>query len=177
MTVAAPKQRDAMTGSWSAELAGLDALADHLGEQVVDAVDMLVDDAPVALERDDDHLMDLLVVEHDFQRHLVLRMHVATQPLLGADRQVGDLVGHLVAGAEHPAADGLVDFDLGGEETVDVGRRHAEFAGDVGDIGLAVTIVPEQAFGAVENAGDILLAGGVGHDAGGFGHGSLSIYE
>jgi hypothetical protein len=80
------------------------------------------------------------------------------------------MIGHIVAGKQHAAADGLVDFDLGGEETVDVGRRHAEFAGDIGNIGLAVTIVAEEALGAVENARDILLAGGVGRYAGGFGH-------
>ena len=79
MTVAAPKQREAASGSWSAELAGLDALADHLGNQVVDAVDMLVDDVPVAFDGDDDHLVDLLVVEHGLAGHLIMRMHVAAE--------------------------------------------------------------------------------------------------
>ncbi len=135
---------------------------------------MRVDDTPVALERDDDHLMDLLLVEHGLECHLVLRMNVATKPRLGTERQVHDLVGHLVAGAEHAAADRLVDFDLGGEETVDVGRRHAKFAGNVGDIGLAAAIVPEQALGAVENACNTLLPGGIGDYVGGFGHGSFA---
>ena len=89
MTVAAPKQRDAMTGPVPANSPASMPSRMTSANRVVDAVDVLVDDAPVAFDRNDDHLVDLLIVEHDFQRHLVLRMHVAAQPLLGADRQRG----------------------------------------------------------------------------------------
>jgi len=75
---------DAIAGSWSANSPASDPLADHLRKQVVDAVDMLVDDAPVTLESDDDHLVDLLVVEHDLPTSSCIARAHRTQPLLGA---------------------------------------------------------------------------------------------
>jgi hypothetical protein len=53
-----------------------------------------------------------------------------------------------------------VDLDLGGKEAVDVGRRHAEVAGNVGNGRLRITVVAKQPLGGVENAGHILLSRG-----------------
>ena len=143
------------------ELARLDPLANDLGDQVVDAVDVLVDDMPVALEGDDDHLMHLFLVEHRLDGQAVLLMHVAAQTVRSADRQLRGRTGHLVDGAEHAAADRLMDLHLRGKEAVDVGRRHAEIAGDVGDVGLGIAVVAEQPLGRIEDAPDIFLPGGI----------------
>lgn len=55
-------------------------------------------------------------------------------------------------------------------KTVDICRRHAEIAGNIGDIRFRITVMLEQPLGRIKDAGDIFPADFVG--AGGRIHGS-----
>lgn len=82
---------------------------------------------------------------------------MAAQLLASADRLMADVVGDLIGSREHTPAERLVNFDFGGEETIDIGRRHAEIAGNIGHCRLAVAIVTEQPLGRIQNARGIFL--------------------
>ena len=51
-----------------------------------------------------------------------------------------------------PPADRFDDGVLGGEEPIDVGRRHLEFRGNVGDRCLGKAQPPEQPIGRIHDA-------------------------
>ena len=118
---------------------------------------------------DDDHLVDLFMVEHRSQDQLVLRVQIAAQAICGADRQLRDLEGLLIASGEHAAADRLMNFGLGGKEAIDIGGRHAKIASDIGDIRLGIAIMPEQPLRRLQNPRNIVLPCGV-EDIAGFVH-------
>ena len=75
-----------------------------------------------------------------------------------------DRPGLLVELAEAALADRLDDGVLGGEEAVDVGRRHAELGGDVGDRGLGEAQPTEQRLRGLDDAGAGVV--GLGLDLG-----------
>ena len=134
-----------------------DALPDDFLQQPVHGIDMLFDHMPVALDGDDNHLVDLFVIKHGRDDQLILSLQVAAQAVGSADRQPGNLIGLLIAAREHAPADRLMDFGLGSKETIDIGGRHAEIARDIGDIGLGVAVMPEQPLRRLQNPADILL--------------------
>lgn len=141
------------------ELSGFDPLADNACEEVVQTADMFLDDVPVALDRHDDHFMDLLLVEHRLDGELVLPQRIAPQPLGSTEWQMRDFQRLLVARAEHAQAKCLVDFRLRRKEAIDVGRRHIELARDIGDVCLGIAVMAEQPLGGLKNARHVFLAG------------------
>ena len=71
-----------------------------------------------------------------------------------------------------------MNLALGGEEPVDIRRRHAEIASNVGNGRLAVTIVAKQLFSGNENSRDVFLTRRIGADIGKIEHEhNLMIYE
>ncbi len=129
------------------EFAGLDAVAqDQLDRR---AHDFLVrhDGVPALLHRDHDDVINLLIFQKIF---LVIGEHFEQQPLQPFARRAARARDrpHLVFElAKAALADGLHDRDFGREKAVDIGRRHAEFRGDVGDRGFGIAKPAEQRFG------------------------------
>ena len=133
------------------ELAGGHALRDHAADGLGDQLHMGDADVPALLHRDLDHLMQLGIADIAFRVHAIDGLDHLAQPLRRRARLLHDHGCRFLDLAHQGAADALMDRLLGIEEAVDVGRRHPQFLGDVGDRGLRIAELAEQTLRHHEN--------------------------
>ncbi|MGZ2382067.1 hypothetical protein ACVIDN_003430 [Rhizobium brockwellii] len=62
------------------ELAGGNAFSNDFGNEIMNAIDVFFDDVPVAIDRDNDHLVHFHLIKHHIQRQLMLGLDIAAQP-------------------------------------------------------------------------------------------------
>ena len=143
--IACWKQSAASAGSAHVELAGPDPVGDDRGGDLAQRRLVPADHVPVLLDRGVHHRVHPAVGEAALADGGVAGADDPAQLLLGGEGRVGGhragLLDHL---AGHLLQHRLGDRGLGGEEAVDVGRRHAELGGDVGDRGLEVAELAEE---------------------------------
>ena len=135
------------------ELAALDAVAqDHLDHRA-DELLVRADGVPVVLHRDQDDVVNALIRQVIF---LVIGEDLEEQaldPLRRRAARASDRPGALLELAQATLADRLDDRVLGGEEPVDVGRRHPELGRDVGHRRLGEAEPAEQRLRGLHDAG------------------------
>ena len=135
------------------ELAGLDAVAQDLFDHHADGLFVGADGVPAVLHGDQDDVVNPLVCQEIF---LVIGEDFEEQPLDALGRRAARArhrPGLAVELAQAALADRLDDGVLGWEKPVDVGRRHLELGGDIGDRGLGEAQPAEQRIRRLHDAG------------------------
>ena len=119
------------------------------------------------VEGDPHHLMHLGLVHHLRHCRIVLRQYEDAQPIGGRARPARNLLQHDFILDPHPLDESLVNSRFRGEETIDIGRRHAEFPCNIGHGSLGEAVVTKQPFRLVEDAIGRIPAAIVGFGGGG----------